>query len=411
MVGVDARGDQVVAWTDYRSVHTMAEFAVLAATHTVGGRWSAPRRISGWNELGNGPVVAVNSSGAAVIAWVATVRDRSGSGYSTVVEATTRSAASSGWRRVARVAGSSYFLSGLAVGIDNAGQVTAIWSPLHGLNPPIESATASSATGRWQHPRAVAGWGAGGSSPQLAVNARGQTLVSWQRQVGKVEHPHAPATIQYAETVRYRPARAAWQPAKTVGRLAEQQETGGATFWAPTTPVMALDGRGGATVMWQTTRGDAQALYIAHRPADAADWKRPDLLAINPVAPVIGADGRGKLTVAWTGRHGRIAVSQSSDGSRWSHATVPGSTKAFLVWLSVGHDGNALLTWTAHHRSTHVSIQRRPNGRWTRPAVIATHGGSPQASLDRAGVATIMWPDSFAPRFAAAIYATTYPTR
>jgi hypothetical protein len=257
----------------------------------------------------------------------------------------------------------------------------------------------------------LAATGHGGPDPKIAVNSRGDVLVTWQRQIGEKRRRHAVATIHSAQMAAYRPAGRSWQPPASIGELSEPEAMPGGNVWAPSTPSLALDRRGAATVMWQSEDGDGEVLEVAHRSASAASWKRAITLTTSPVAPVIGTDANGGLTAVWADQRGRIFYSESADGTHWSQpATVPGAAGAFITWLSVGAHGNAILTWNGAHSRVLASTRSRPGRGWTGPVTIG-RGYVPQAALDSAGNAAVVWPRLLgASRFGAVIDTATYPT-
>ena len=411
VLGVDARGDQTLAWTEQRGNQSGQYFSVMTATRRTEGHWSVPVGISAWSEDPVEPVVAVEPSGAAVIAWIEVVRGTTG--FVSVVEARTRANASSRWRRTARVASFPGSLSGLQLGIDNRGRVTAIWNTYRGARSILRCATGDAMSGRWHKARTLGRTGSGGVSPQLAVNSRGDVLVAWQEQVGRTIRPHAPSTLHLLETVRYRPAGGAWGPPVAVGRLSEPEYLPGGNIWAPTPPNVALDDQGGATVVWLSPRSTGLVLLVAHRRPGSLHWSRTRVPAVKSSGPVIGTDGAGALTIAFSGQHGMLMVTRSRDGVNWSRpAAVHGATSGYTPWLSVGQRGNAILTWFASHTRIFVSVRRRADGRWSLPTLIG-HGVFPQAALDRAGIAALVWPRTRhrSAGWVTVLDAMTYPTR
>jgi hypothetical protein len=402
-LGVDGRGDQVVAWMDYR-VNGFAEFAVMTASRAAGRHgWSSPQRISAWDEEGTGPVLAVSSSGAAVLAWTSAVRVRSGRLVS-VIEATTRASAGAAWRLPVRLATS--MVGSPVVGIDHRGDVTAAWSFYRPSGSWVLYATASAASGVWAQPRVLSRQD--GENVELAVNDRDETLLSWQRRVGETSVPHALPIIHYEQIAQFRSTRGRWQPPVVVARYSQGQASPGGNIWAPSTPDLALDARGGATLMWVSNPG----AWVTHRSAGAANWAPAHLIAAHPIGPVLGTDAGGAVTVAWSTRNGRLLTTTSNDGLSWSTPTVvPHATNIFTTWLSVGAGGNAILTWSGPGDRVLVSTRHDSSPGWTPPAAVG-EGGFPQAGIDRAGTAAIVWPRVRSPRaFAAVIEATTYPVR
>jgi hypothetical protein len=403
VLGVDGRGDQTVAWTEQRGTGYGQSFSVITASRRAGERhWSRPSRISDASEDPVEPALAVNASGAAVVAWIEVVPKPSG--FVSVIEARTRTAASRRWGRTVRVARDRGSLEGLQVGIDAHGEVTAVWS-----GSPVMSATGTTVTGRWHGARRVGQLGVGVLPAQLAVNSRGDAVVVWQRGIRRTGQ--APAfTIHYAEKARYRTAGGSWGRTFTLGRLSEPEYVG-ANIWSPPTPNLTLDDHGDVTVMWQTIHRTGSALLVAHRTVPGHQWTHAHVLALNASVPVIGGDARGDVTVAWTAKRGRLFVTTSRNGVSWSHpAAVPHANDVPILWLSVGRRGNAILTWSSSPATIFVSVRRRAGGRWTRPSLIG-HGVFPQSGLARTGRAAIIWLHLRRPQPVDVIDATTYPTR
>jgi hypothetical protein len=406
VLAVDARGDQTVAWTNYVASDP-AEFSVQTATRLArSGSWSAPRTLSGMNEQ-IGPEVALARSGAGVIVWTYAVNG----GATSVLQAATRPSGSAVWSQPMTISEPGESVSGLALGIDRDGEATVVWTDGYATNPSIESAMVNAVTSRSTEPQLLAATGHGGADPKIAVNSRGDVLVTWQRQIGEKPHRHSVATIHSEQMVAYRPAEGSWQAPASIGELSEGEAMPGGNFWSPSTPSLALDDRGAATVMWQSNHGDGQVLEVAHRSASAAGWKPAITLTTSPVAPVIGTDANGGLTVAWADQRGRIFYSESADGTHWSPpATVRGGAGAFITWLSVGARGNAILAWNGAHSRVLASSRSQPGRGWTRPVTIG-RGFFPQAALDSAGNAVLVWPRLLgASRFGAVIDTATYPT-
>jgi hypothetical protein len=161
VIGVDAAGEETVAWTDYLSSDP-AQFAVATATRRAGtSAWTVPTLVSDFNGGSDQPVLALAPSGAGVIAWVQVVP----SGPTETVfalEAVTRPSASAAWTAPVQVASAASGVSGASIGIDRAGEITAVWNTGFGTNSAIEVADASAATGRWGQPQLLAAAGQGG---------------------------------------------------------------------------------------------------------------------------------------------------------------------------------------------------------------------------------------------------------
>ena len=412
VLAADARGDAVAAWVEYRSSGETAQFGVVSSSRSAGsGRWSPPADLSDVNAGPDEPKLALAPSGAAVIVWTESVRERHKVAPTFVLEASTRASASAPWAKPVSVSSAGAFVADFALGIDRDGLATVVWNRGFARNPKIVWVTVSAATGVWGRPQQLAGAGAGGARPQLTVNERGAVLVAWQREVSRTNHRNYQPTVHYAEITRFRPAGEAWQAPIAIGHMSEVLPSPGAMVWAPDTPTVALDDAGGRTVMWQSMSGRGQVLELAHRLAGAARCaSAPVVLTKNSTAPVIGSDAAGQLTVVWTDRRGRIILTSSNDGAHWSSpVAVRGGAGAFLTWLSESSDGHEILTWLGPHNRVLVSQRPGPHSAWEIP-VVAGHGGFPQAALDIAGDGTVVWPRLLPrPNFGAVIDAITLP--
>lgn len=414
VVAVDRRGDQTVVWTDYRVRSQLAEFAVMTASRRVGGRgWSAPENVSGWRTSIDGEALALDASGGGVIAWVAPVRTRHGE--RTALIAMTRRSGSAGWGRAVPVATGRSYLAGVSAGIDSGGRVTVIWSVdrtagsyEQRVNPPIYDASATLRAERWSKPGLLASQG--GINSQLAVNGRGDTVVTWQRQVGRVSNPDGGGVVvPYLQMARYRPASGTWHPAVIVARFPQPTPAIGANEWAPTPQTTALDPHGGASITWASYKGSSDTVFVAHRSASAPAWKRSRLWTGQSSTPELAADGTGAVTVAWTTEKDTMIEAKSNHGESWTTPQqVPGVSHALIAWLSVDPRGEAIVTWSAPHSRVLAITQPQATGRWTHPTVIG-QGYFPQAAIDGRGQAAIVWPSHPRHKFAQRIYATTYP--
>jgi hypothetical protein len=403
-LGVDARGDQTVVWIQ-ESLNNPEQYEVMDANRLAGsGRWSTPTSISGVHGPTDQAVVSLAPSGAGVAAWSEDASVPPASNMY-VIDVTTRRSAAAPWRPPVQIAQTSVSAGTLSVGIDRGGDATVVWSGQEGTNA-IEVAQGSATTGQWGGVRQLAAAGQGGSELQLAVDNGGDSLVAWQRLVGRTGK--GGEIGEYREMIRYRTRGGAWQPATSVGRLSlvlAQPSDGVST---PATPRIALSGRGDATVIWESIhrKGYDTALFAAHRSSSQARWQHPAEVSGNAVAGVLGSDAHGDLTIAWDTARSRMFVTTSSDGMHWSSPVLIASA-ANLSSLLVGQRGDAVLTWGGQHRGF-VSSRTRPGAKWSRPASIPGVGG-PQAELNPPGTATLMWPQLQGGR--SVIDTTTYTSR
>lgn len=140
-------------------------YDVVASDRALGGGWSSPPRLR-IGFVSYAPL-AVNSSGAAVVAWWEIGAD----GKHTYTYASYRSARGAGWTPAKRVPHAQ--ISG-SVGIDDAGRILLLYLP---VKTNVEQVIRRTATGRWGMPQPVTPRRGGGT--QLAVGADGAAVVTY----------------------------------------------------------------------------------------------------------------------------------------------------------------------------------------------------------------------------------------
>ena len=414
VVAVDRNGDRTAAWTDYVARGDTVLFGVATATRRAGATgWGKAVTVAEPNDGSDTPELALAPSGAGVIVWTQAGVGR-GHRLRSMLRATTRPSADAAWRAPVTISAHAASVLQFAVGIDAGGEITLAWTSADGgANARITFAGANALTGRWRSPQTLVGAARGGSDLRLAVNGDGEALIAWSRQVGETHPRHALPTIRSVQMTSYRATVGGWQRPLGVGRASEQEELPGGEIWAPTTPTIALDPAGGATVTWLTTGpGAAQILDVAHRPGGSTTWEQP--VALTKQADLfgwdVGADAHGDLTVVWGDYRGRLRERVSDDGRGWSAPSVIEGKDAGLPYLVVGPGGGALLTWSTSRR-VFVSDRAGPAAGWSRPVAVEEGSGYfPQAALDGAGHATVLWPQRAARgHFGQVIYATSFP--
>jgi hypothetical protein len=220
---MNARGDVLVAWErDARGC------LVEAAFRPANGRWSRPRALS--DAHAGCPAdqqVAIDGRGDAILAWPAY------RGRKQFVESASRSA--NGHWTARRVLARAPLIDGTVdVGMDARGDAMVVWD---------EEALKGGGSAIWTRNRpAGLGWGtaqtipgAHGGPASLAIDARGDALVTWQDKRG----------IEAAA----RPTGGSWQTPYTVS--AHEHAGPGVEGDG----LAALDARGDALATWQNHEG------------------------------------------------------------------------------------------------------------------------------------------------------------
>ncbi len=231
-LAMNARGDALVAWERDSARGCIVE----AAFRPAGGHWSRPQVLSDKHAgCPAGQRVAIDGRGDAVVAWDAQ-RGRDG-----VVESAGRSA-DGRWSARRILAEAPLIGETVELGMDARGDTIVVW---------YEEALKGGGSAIWARTRpAGRGWGparaiprARGGPPSLAIDARGDVLLTWQDKRG----------IEAAA----RPAGRPWQKPYTVS----VHERGGPGVGDD--GLAALDARGDSLVTWQNLEGIKTAWHAS----------------------------------------------------------------------------------------------------------------------------------------------------
>lgn len=239
--------------------------------------------------------------------------------------------------------------------------------------------------GTWSAPvtLSVPGQEAFQPEPRVAVDGTGRAIAVWEASVDGVSR------LQTAD----RRADGTWSTPVTLS---------GADHHAGS-PAIAVDPRGGATVVWHgsATSGDApDDVRAIHRPAGGT-WGSPLVLADHAVSPHVDVDGQGNAVAVWTQSvDGILEVRTATlpSGRVWSKAVTlsePGRD-AKLPRVAVNASGTAVAVWRGYDGSDwRVQAARRPSGgAWSAPALVSGSGRSAEdaeVALDGTGNAVAVW--------------------
>jgi len=231
-VAMNASGDALVAWErdSGRGCH------VEAAYRLADGGWSGSRVLS--DRHAGCPAdqhVAIDGRGDAIAVWYAQ------RGPTTFVESAARTATGR-WSTRRILAKAPDIDANISVGMDLRGDATVVWhqESLNGGRSVIWSRTRP-AGGHWGTARTIAR--AHGGTPALAIDARGDALVTWQDRRG----------VEAAT----RPAGGPWGKPSLVSAQASTELGAGDDGLA------ALDTGGDALATWQNREGIKTASYTS----------------------------------------------------------------------------------------------------------------------------------------------------
>lgn len=202
-VAMDGLGNAVAVWHESTTGH---DSIVRAAVRPVGGVWSAPQALSDPSEPAFGASVSIEA-GRMVAVWVAREQWRpviqSASGTMTGL-----------WTPPASISGPIGNSYAPTISLDDKGGAVAAWQWWDGSYRRIEAAIRSS-NGIWTKPEELSAPGHTASAPLVAMDAAGNAIAAWIRSNG----------IAPAAQTASRPAGGAWSPPRNLSRRGRNAAT------------------------------------------------------------------------------------------------------------------------------------------------------------------------------------------
>ena len=330
-LGVDDSGALTAAFQQdllLASGQTTEVYDLVISDRAVGNTWSSMPHVADDGSI-SGAELAVNSSGAAVLAW--DVYD--GGGFPSYVSY--RPAAGAAWTPAVRVAPRSQSVRD--VGIDDAGRAVLLYST------PSEDAMAvrGTPTAGWSRPQPLPG-----RDMTLAVGAGGAAVVSGLRGAQGLR----PYTISMSRS-------------GTWGAPVPQPD---ADFPGPT---VAMDGAGRALYLWW----DEQRL-MTRWSERGGSWREPCVLAdgvadpryFDHVASHVAVNSRGDALVVWRTKDPapQLWARAKRAGQAWTEPIeVTAGTGRLLgeFRAAIGARGHAAIAWTTGDQRQVKLLQTRLN--------------------------------------------------
>lgn len=263
-VALDPAGRAVAAWAQTVAGVT----TVYAAWRPAGGPWGPAQPVAGASQSVTALKVGINAAGTATVVWGA------GDYPSGDVFASRASWNGPAWEPAAGLSGGVGGLQGgaLQLTVDPGGKAIAIWTEWGSVTAAIRPVGSG-----WRSRQTLSA--AGGSDGVVALDAAGNAVAAWQREVGA-------SSVVEATT---RPQGADWSPAKV---LSAAGKTG-------SEPAAAMSPDGSAMVVWK--QGD--------------DLNRGVAFAVNDVTP----PSLSGVSVPGSARVGApVSVSMGAPQDRWS---------------------------------------------------------------------------------------------
>jgi hypothetical protein len=382
-VAIAGSGEATLAWVAGGHLR-------VATRRSPTGRW----HISGRSFPGAvRPQLAIDSAGDAILAW------QHWEGSALAIETAFRPAGHA-WGPATQISGDIREGQGRwHLAMNGRGDAVIVWSQYrHQEFPPLDAyyvlaATMSGAGGTWSAPSELT-TPAGGTVPDLALNAHGEAIVAWRA------YDQATRTLSVEATFgSLGPAGTAWSAPAPVSEAGEDVAEAG--------PRVAIGDDGAALVTWGDigrlcSRGLPTTLLAATVPPGGS-WSAPTAISRwgdcpTEVQPAIDATGRA--TVLWESAGLRATQIRAASGrpteDEWTPpvhlataSTRPAPIRkcidlclgapAGLARLVPSRGGSTLATW----RQEGVGIvgSLLTEGRWTKPTTLLAAAGSAELDL------------------------------
>lgn len=387
---------------------------------------SPPKVLSAENSRGEAADIAVRDDGSAVAVWTQTMNNER---RATVQVALQDSAGRWGQPTTLSESGSDAQRPTIAT---NGHDVAVTWEQGSGKGSRI---MVTEFDGTWAKPQAISPSGA--TNPELVVDARGTTSVTWLH-----ANKNAPTSVEFAQETtagKFRIQQLTNKSESAVSQSIAVSESGQVSVvWysldgnyqvraatpsssAKTTAVTlsssqlrteavepAIATRAGETMaVWQETLSDTSQ-HIAYATMTASGkWSAAALLPEadgGAANPQVGVDGSGRATVLWikSGKCDQGMVSeQRADGS-WKPATqiTEDNRDNDGLRLDVAKDGRAVAAWPGidpgdypYRPPAQINV-RDADGKWTGVQSLSADGNKcfdPIAKINNSGDIAAIW--------------------
>ncbi len=235
----------------------------------------------------------------------------------------------------------------------------------------------------------AAGEHIGGS--RVVLDSAGNATAVWDRWDG------ASKVVESA----YREAGSGWQSPIVLSELESQGEEEAAGAQNASSPRIAVDGEGGATVVWERYGGANRLLIQATYRPPGGSWQAPvdigEVTTMVAPEPWVAVDAAGDATAVWKNREVIESAYRPAGGSWQAPAPISDpETESFTPQAAVNAQGDATAVWMHFDGSDYVvqSAYRPTGGSWGAPTLVSApgeEGGNPHIALDGSGNAMVVW--------------------
>ncbi len=325
---MNAQGDAVAVWERVEGANDVAE----AASRPAGGSWQTPEALSSKAEGLHPAEVGIDAAGDATAVWEE-------AGKEVVIDEASKPAGGK-WQSLTSlsVPGCGRGANEPRLAVDAAGDAVAVWERFEGEEI-IEAASRPASSGTWGKPVALTkpellkGEPAG---QQVAMDSQGDAVVVWSRMNA--------AAHEVVEATEGRAATSAWQPPTSLSGPGEKLEE---------QPQVAVNGQGSAVVVWERLHGGSEVVEAAAGLATSGSWQTPvQLSAAGEPAreQQVALDAQGNAAAVWSRFDGASYIAEAAGydaaGPLLSSLTIPAtgtvgqslafSTSPFDIWSALG---------------------------------------------------------------------------
>ncbi len=268
------------------------------------------------------------------------------------------------------------------VGIDAAGNATAVWTRSDGLHL-VAQAAVRPLGGSWGASIDLSAASGNAESPTLAVDPAGDVIVAWKQRLAGSE----------AIEVNYKPAGGSWEGPTTI-------EFGAAVVESP---AVAIDAAGDAVLIWRQGVGGNHVIISSSMPTGGS-WASPVPIsssALNAEAPDVAMSASGTAAAVWQSSSGATSVVESNElalGGSWSGEEAISAPATVTEPPHVVADpatGAFTAIWSRSGTGLVAEVASRPaSGGWIAPEQISTpalEAHAPVVAVDSAGDAVAAW--------------------
>jgi hypothetical protein len=388
-VAVDDNGDAVFVW---ERVDASGDLRIQARARSAAGTLSAVQTLSDAGENASLPQVAVDADGDAVFTWLRLDGTTDCGGVSCFrIQARARSAAGT-LSAVQTLSDPGRNANSPQVAVDTTGDAVFTWVRYDGTSVRAQG-RARSASGSLSFVQTLSDAGQNANVPQVAVDADGDAVFTWERDDGTKTRVQA----------RARSATGIFlSPVQTLSDAGQN-----ALF-----PQVAVDDDGDAVFTWRRFDGSGQ--FCCFRAQARARSATGTLSAVQALSsgfrdafdPHVAVDADGDALFTWVRSDGTASLccSRAQTRARSAAGVLSGvqtlsdaGQNAQSLRVVVDADGDAVFTW-ARSDGTNTRIQaltRSATGALGRPVQTLSNAGQdakiPQVAVDTTGDAVATW--------------------